>query len=59
MVSTIRTYMLSKKTENHLLWALLALIQDRADVLPSYQQFIGQLKDKVRFFGDACHSVLD
>lgn len=30
------------------LWALSALIQDRADVLPSYQQFIGQLKDKVR-----------
>lgn len=29
------------------LWALSALIQDRADVLPSYQQFIGQLKDKV------------
>jgi protein transport protein SEC24 len=33
------------------LWALSALIQDRADVLPSYQQFIGQLKDKVRFPG--------
>lgn len=32
------------------LWALSALIQDRADVLPSYQQFIGQLKDKVRAF---------
>lgn len=30
------------------LWALSCLIQDRADVLPSYQQFIGQLKDKVR-----------
>ncbi|KAJ3487805.1 hypothetical protein NLI96_g3293 [Meripilus lineatus] len=29
------------------LWALSCLIQDRADVLPSYQQFIGQLKDKV------------
>ncbi|KAH9973884.1 Sec23/Sec24 trunk domain-containing protein [Lactifluus volemus] len=29
------------------LWALSGLIQDRADVLPSYQQFIGQLKDKV------------
>lgn len=29
------------------LWALSCLIQDRADVLPSYQQFISQLKDKV------------
>ncbi|CAK5261974.1 unnamed protein product, partial [Mycena citricolor] len=29
------------------LWALSSLIQDRADVLPSYQQFINQLKDKV------------
>lgn len=29
------------------LWALSLLIQDRADVLPSYQQFISQLKDKV------------
>lgn len=29
------------------LWALSCLIQDRADVLPSYQQFINQLKDKV------------
>ncbi|KAH9939470.1 protein transporter SEC24 [Amylocystis lapponica] len=28
------------------LWALSCLIQDRADVLPSYQQFIGQLRDK-------------
>ncbi|ETW78005.1 hypothetical protein HETIRDRAFT_388085 [Heterobasidion irregulare TC 32-1] len=33
------------------LWALSALIQDRADVLPSYQQFIGQLKDKVNGSG--------
>lgn len=33
------------------LWALSGLIQDRADVLPSYQQFIGQLKDKVRLPG--------
>lgn len=30
------------------LWALSCLIQDRADVLPSYQQFISQLRDKVR-----------
>lgn len=30
------------------LWALSCLIQDRSDVLPSYQQFISQLKDKVR-----------
>lgn len=30
------------------LWALSNLIQDRADVLPSYQQYINQLKDKVR-----------
>jgi hypothetical protein len=29
------------------LWALSLLIQDRADVMPSYQQFITQLKDKV------------
>jgi protein transport protein SEC24 len=29
------------------LWALSCLIQDCADVLPSYQQFITQLKDKV------------
>jgi hypothetical protein len=28
------------------LWALSCLIQDRGDVLPSYQQFISQLKDK-------------
>ena len=30
------------------LWALSLLVQDRADVLPSYRQFITQLKDKVR-----------
>ena len=30
------------------LWALSMLIQDRADVLPSYQQFVGMLKDNVR-----------
>lgn len=29
------------------LWALSALIQDRADVLPSYQQFLQSLKEKV------------
>ena len=29
------------------LWALSCLVQDRGDVLPSYQQFITQLKDKV------------
>ncbi|KDR80013.1 hypothetical protein GALMADRAFT_222930 [Galerina marginata CBS 339.88] len=29
------------------LWALSMLIQDRADMLPSYQQFISNLKDKV------------
>ena len=29
------------------LWALSNLIQDRADVLPSYQQYINQLKDRV------------
>ncbi|KAG6873665.1 hypothetical protein C0995_012599 [Termitomyces sp. Mi166 len=33
------------------LWALSALIQDRADVLPSYQQFISSLKDKVNGIG--------
>ncbi|KAI9509246.1 CPII coat sec24 protein [Russula earlei] len=41
------------------LWALSALIQDRADVLPSYQQFIGQLKDKVRQNGGARISLFD
>ena len=29
------------------LWALSALIQDRVDVLPSYQQFVSSLKEKV------------
>ncbi|TFK38134.1 protein transporter SEC24 [Crucibulum laeve] len=29
------------------LWALSCLIQDRADVLPSYSQFISSLKEKV------------
>ena len=29
------------------LWALSALIQDRMDVLPSYQQFVSSLKEKV------------
>ncbi|KAI0052070.1 CPII coat sec24 protein [Auriscalpium vulgare] len=33
------------------LWALSGLIQDRTDVLPSYQQFINQLKDKVNGSG--------
>jgi len=33
------------------LWALSALIQDRADVLPSYQQFLQGLKDKVNGLG--------
>ncbi|KAF8587201.1 protein transporter SEC24 [Ramaria rubella] len=29
------------------LWALSSLIMDRADQMPSYQQYLGQLKDKV------------
>ena len=29
------------------LWALSALIQDRGDQTPSYQQWLGQLKEKV------------
>jgi protein transport protein SEC24 len=29
-------------------WALSLLIEDRMDQLPSYNQWIGQLKDKVR-----------
>ena len=29
------------------LWALSALIQDKVDVLPSYQQFVSSLKEKV------------
>ncbi|KAJ7185633.1 protein transporter SEC24 [Mycena filopes] len=33
------------------LWALSALIQDRADVLPSYQQFISSVKEKVNGVG--------
>ena len=33
------------------LWALSALIQDRADVLPSYQQFINTVKEKVNGVG--------
>ncbi|KAF8879667.1 Sec23/Sec24 trunk domain-containing protein [Gymnopilus junonius] len=33
------------------LWALSMLIQDRADMLPSYQQFISTLKDKVNVAG--------
>ncbi|KAF8182002.1 CPII coat sec24 protein [Pholiota molesta] len=33
------------------LWALSMLIQDRADMLPSYQQFISSLKDKVNGAG--------
>lgn len=32
------------------LWALSALIHDRHDVLPSYQQFMSSLKDKVCIF---------
>ena len=35
------------------LWALSNLIQDRADVLPSYQQYINQLKDKVGASNDS------
>jgi protein transport protein SEC24 len=37
------------------LWALSALIQDRADVLPSYQQFISSLKEKVRLLCLLCN----
>jgi protein transport protein SEC24 len=33
------------------LWALSCLIQDRSDVLPSYQQFVTQLRDKVNGVG--------
>jgi hypothetical protein len=29
------------------LWALSALIQDRSDVLPSYQQFLSSIREKV------------
>ena len=36
------------------LWALSCLIQDRADVLPSYQQFISSMKEKVCFFSPRC-----
>ena len=41
-------YIVKEDGEPHLrLWALSALIQDRADVLPSYQQFVNTLKEKV------------
>lgn len=40
------------------LWALSMLIQDRADVLPSYQQFLSSLKDKVCVIVDVMLSVL-
>ena len=30
------------------LWALSCLIQDRADVLPSYQQSVSQVRDEAR-----------
>nr|GAT57329.1 protein transporter SEC24 [Mycena chlorophos] len=33
------------------LWALSALIQDRADALPSYQQFVNTIKEKVNGVG--------
>jgi protein transport protein SEC24 len=29
------------------LWALSCLVQDRADSLPGYQQFVQQLRDRV------------
>jgi len=32
------------------LWALSSLIMDRAEQMPSYQQYLGQVKDKV------CHA---
>lgn len=38
------------------LWALSCLIQDRADVMPSYQQFINQLKDKVGLASESWYS---
>ena len=31
------------------LWALSALIHDRADQAPSYQQYVNMLRDKVRY----------
>ena len=40
------------------LWALSNLIQDRADVLPSYQQYINQLKDRVSTPADPMDLVL-
>ena len=33
------------------LWALSALIHDRADQAPSYQQYVNMLRDKVRVSG--------
>lgn len=29
------------------LWALSSLIMDRSEQMPSYQQYLGQVKDKV------------
>lgn len=42
-------YVVKEDTDPALrLWALSALIMDRTEQLPSYQQFLGQIKDKVR-----------
>jgi hypothetical protein len=41
------------------LWALSCLIQDRADALPGYQQFVQQLRDKVRRFSSGCNWLTD
>lgn len=39
-------------------WALSLLIEDRMDQLPSYNQWLGQLKDKVNFFLDPLPSSI-
>lgn len=45
-------YVVKEDGEHSLrLWALSALIQDRGDQTPSYQQWLGQLREKVRRSG--------
>jgi hypothetical protein len=40
------------------LWALSALIQDRSDVLPSYQQFLSSIREKVSNVASFLYIVL-
>ena len=40
------------------LWALSSLIMDRAEQMPSYQQYLGQVKDKVHRSLAAMNSII-